>query len=686
MFTFRKRAVIAVSALALSAGAAGGVVAATQSSDEAALQPSRPAADQSIETKVSDLLSQMTLEEKLSRSSCSPTARCTRRRTRARRASAAVFSLTDPEKINQLQHDRRRAVAAAHPDPVRLRHDPRVPDDLPDPARRGQLVRSRASSPTTTDRRARVGGGRAQADLQPDGRRLARAALGPHLRGRRRGSVPRLGLRRRAREGRAGQRLQRARQGRHQRQALRGLRPAGGRARLQHDRHVRAAAAQPLPAAVQGRDRRGRRHGDVLVQRDQRRPGLREPLHRDRHPQEGVGLRRLHRERLHRGRRAAGLPAEAPDDGSRAATASPPTGPTRPRWRSTPARTPRWSATFMRDYGRQLLVRSGELSMRAARRRRAADPARQVPRGAVRPPVRRPGQGRRRAAQPDAVAGRARRGRQLDGAAQERRRARCRSTRRQEDRGDRPARRRASTTCSARGGAAATTTTPSRVLDGIKAQSTGTTTFAQACTLGHKEPPDNDDPQRVRRHAGFAAAVAAAQARRPGRARAGRVARDERRGRGAHRDRPARPAAGADRRDQGDRQAVRRRAVQRPPADARQVADDAPAILEAWFPGVQAGNAVADVAVRQGQPRRQAAGLVPAPRRPGADLLQPRADRAARATSSSKYNSRYRDLTSCDPLYPFGYGLSYTTFDVSNLQLSSTTVPRNGQRHGDRST
>ena len=89
-----------------------------------------------------------------------------------------------------------------------------------------------------------------------------------------------------------------------------------------------SAAAQPLPAAVQGRDRRRRGHRDVLVQLAQRRPRLREQVHRDRHPQEGVGLRRLHRERLHRGRRDPRLPADEPGRRVRAATAPRPTVPT----------------------------------------------------------------------------------------------------------------------------------------------------------------------------------------------------------------------------------------------------------------------------------------------------------------------------------------------------------------------
>jgi beta-glucosidase len=44
-----------------------------------------------------------------------------------------------------------------------------------------------------------------------------------------------------------------------------------------------------------------------------------------------------------------------------------------------------------------------------------------------------------------------------------------------------------------------------------------------------------------------------------------------------------------------------------------------------------------------------------------------------------KWNSQHRDIPSCSPLFVFGHGLSYTTFQVSNLRLSSSTVSRKGR-------
>ena len=214
------------------------------------------------------------------------------------------------------------------------------------------------------------------------------------------------------------------------------------------------------------------------------------------------------------------------------------------------------------------------------------------------------------------------------------------------------------------------------VLDGIDEQNTGATTYAEGCKLSNTEPP-HTDPEGCGSDAGFAEAVAVASAADQVVLARRRVARDERRGRLAQHARPAGPPGGADRRDPGDREAGRGRAVQRPSAGARGHRRRHAGAARGLVPG-RAGRARGRRrGVRQGQPGRQAAGVVPAPARPGAGPLQPRAD-GRPCNPGAKYNSRYRDINSCAPLFEFGFGLSYTTFEVSNLRLSSSSVSRRG--------
>jgi len=113
------------------------------------------------------------------------------------------------------------------------------------------------------------------------------------------------------------------------------------------------------------------------------------------------------------------------------------------------------------------------------------------------------------------------------------------------------------------------------------------------------------------------------------------------------------------------------------PLTLTNVAAKSPAILEAWFPGVQAGNATADVLFGKVNP----GGKLPVsfPVNVGQVPIFYNHEPTGRPCDVGvKWDSRYRDLTTCDPFYSFGYGLSYTTFNVSNLQLSSGTMSKNG--------
>ena len=100
MFRLGRRAAIIVSILAVSSAAAGGVLAASRSSDEDALAPARRPADRGIESRVNNLLSQMTLQEKLEQIQLLPAVSD----EEVRRGLGSAFSITDPKEINRLQH------------------------------------------------------------------------------------------------------------------------------------------------------------------------------------------------------------------------------------------------------------------------------------------------------------------------------------------------------------------------------------------------------------------------------------------------------------------------------------------------------------------------------------------------------------------------------------------------------
>jgi beta-glucosidase len=106
------------------------------------------------------------------------------------------------------------------------------------------------------------------------------------------------------------------------------------------------------------------------------------------------------------------------------------------------------------------------------------------------------------------------------------------------------------------------------------------------------------------------------------------------------------------------------------------LADNAPALLEAWYPGTEGGNAVADVLFGKIDP----AGKLPMsfPRNVGQIPISYNELPTGRPYDpNNKYTSKYLDVLN-SPQYPFGYGLSYTTFSLSSPHLSSTRVSPNG--------
>ena len=212
--------------------------------------------------------------------------------------------------------------------------------------------------------------------------------------------------------------------------------------------------------------------------------------------------------------------------------------------------------------------------------------------------------------------------------------------------------------------------------DGIKAQSPAAT-FTQGCTIEDKDPPDNT-PAGECGSVDLAAVTAAANA-------ADEVVLALGECRCMSGEAESRTTIDLPGKQQQIIDAVA--ATGKPfvvvlfngrPLTLTEVAAKSPAILEAWFPGIEAGNAVADVLFGKVNP----GGKLPVsfPRALGQVPIYYNHEPTGRPCDVTfKWNARYRDLPYCDPLYPFGFGLSYTTFSVTNLRLDKQSVKKNGE-------
>jgi beta-glucosidase len=214
------------------------------------------------------------------------------------------------------------------------------------------------------------------------------------------------------------------------------------------------------------------------------------------------------------------------------------------------------------------------------------------------------------------------------------------------------------------------------VLDGIDEQNTGATTFAKGCTLSNTEAP-HVDPEGCGTDAGFAEAVAVA-----GAADQVILALGETREMSGE----ANSRSTLDLPGRQEELIAAIKATGKPfavvlfsgrPLALENIVGDAPAILQAWFPGVQAGPAVADVVFGEVNP----GGKLPVtfPRRLGQTPIYYNHERTGRPCNPDvKWNSRHRDIPSCDPQFVFGHGLSYTTFAITDLRFSDETVSSKG--------
>lgn len=109
------------------------------------------------------------------------------------------------------------------------------------------------------------------------------------------------------------------------------------------------------------------------------------------------------------------------------------------------------------------------------------------------------------------------------------------------------------------------------------------------------------------------------------------------------------------------------------PLDIRELSEKAKAVLVVWQPGTEGGNAVLDVLTGKVNPSAKLSmsfpycvGQVPV-------FYSEFSTGRPYHGEEAKYLSRYLDIPN-EPLYPFGFGLSYTTFEISKIRLDKRTM------------
>lgn len=114
------------------------------------------------------------------------------------------------------------------------------------------------------------------------------------------------------------------------------------------------------------------------------------------------------------------------------------------------------------------------------------------------------------------------------------------------------------------------------------------------------------------------------------------------------------------------------------PFDIQNITSKSNAVLEAWQPGTMGGLAVADIVLGKYNPSGKL--TVSFPRNTGQIPIFYNYKRTSHdvkvGVDSNRWNNKYLDIPTT-PLFPFGYGLSYTQFTYSNLKLSTAIINPN---------